>query len=648
MKHTICIPPLKNIKVKDPLFSHYVNLVADKIIPYQWEVLNDRVEGIEKSYVVHNFRVAAGEEGERLGAVFCDTDAYKWIETLAYCIESGTGKEYEKYCDSLIDLMEKAQQEDGYLNTYFSVVNPAGRWSNLAEGHELYGAGHLFEAAVAYYKATGKEKILQIAIRFADLIYKQFMEINTKGYPGHQEIELALVKLAKVTGDQKYIALSKHFIDERGKVPNYLVEELENRKNDRLFPEFSDYDAQYAQTQDIPVRQKEAVGHAVRAMYMYSAMSDLARELDDDELRQSCETLWDNVTRKRMYITGGIGSSGHLERFTSDYDLPNDRMYCESCASVGLMMFGQRMTALTGQAKYYDVVEKALCNTVIGGISMHGDKYFYVNPLEVWPQNCLDNTSMKHVKPVRQPWYAVACCPPNIARTLASLGQYIYAIDEKGIYLNQFIGSELQADIRNCSVKLEVENGLYRGSDVKIKAIKCGNASVLVRIRIPKYLKKVQIFLGKDAISPAMENGYAVIAISKEGEQIITLKGDVIPIWNSSNRLVRANTGKMALSFGPFIYCAEEEDNSPILSEIYCSSDCEIQVKETADNLPGDLPMMLVDGYRIHSQITKDLYGETDSCHEKTEVKMIPYCLWCNRTPGEMTVWIKELYHIKQ
>lgn len=341
---TSSITPVRigKTRITDPLFGAYVNMVAEKVIPYQWEALNDRIPGVEKGYCIENFRVAAGlQPGHHQGAIFQDTDLYKWLEAVAFCIEYGAGDKFIPIADEVIALMEKAQEPDGYLNTYFTIACPEKKWTNLTEGHELYGCGHLIEAAVAYYNATGKDTVLNIACRFADLVDRTFGTEDGKchGYPGHQEIELALVKLYKATGEKRYLNLANYFIRQRGDKPNYLLEEMKGRKGRNVFPEFAEYDDLYAQTHAKAVDQTTAVGHAVRAVYMYTAMADLARELQDEEMLRACQTLYDNITTRRMYITGGIGSSGKLERFTTDYDLPNDRMYCESCASVGLMMF---------------------------------------------------------------------------------------------------------------------------------------------------------------------------------------------------------------------------------------------------------------------------------------------------------------------
>ena len=430
MASKITIPDLKKIRVTDPLFSHYADMVAKKMIPVQWEILNGK-QGQSRCFCIDNFRIAGGTlQGEHRGVVFGDTDAYKWLEAVAYCANNGE-TEYISQADELIEIIGQAQQPDGYLNTYFTVCHPELRWKNLTEGHELYSAGHLIEAAVAYYNATGKRRLLDIAARFADLICGTFGdgEGQLPGYPGHQEIELALVKLWRVTGEERYLKTARFFIDCRGRTPNYLLREMNDPQHKLIFPELRSYDPSYSQSHVRPVEQKTMEGHAVRAMYQCSAMADLADIQQDEALRNACQTLWDNVTKRRMYITGGIGSSGLLERFTVDYDLPNDRMYCESCASIGLMMFGQRMAAMLHDASYYETVERALCNTVLGGVSAAGDRYFYVNPLEVWPANCKDHTSIEYLKPVRQPWFEVdaalrispARLPPSASTSMRSM-----------------------------------------------------------------------------------------------------------------------------------------------------------------------------------------------------------------------------------
>ena len=367
--------PLSNIRIDDNFWNKYVKLVKEVIIPYQWDILNDRVDGVETSHCIENFRIAAGEkQGEYHGAVFQDTDVAKWLEAVGFALSAERDEKLEALADETIELIGRAQQPDGYLNTYYTIKEPGMRWTNLTEGHELYTAGHMIEAAVAYYEATGKRKMLDIVCRFADLICRTFgpEEGQIHGYPGHQEIELALVKLYRTTGERRYLETAKYFIDVRGGGENYFLKEERSATFKRIFPEFAGYDTKYSQSH-LPVReQKTAEGHAVRAVYMYTAMADLACECGDESLLEACRTLWDDMVYKRMYITGSIGSSGLLERFTTDYDLPNDCNYSETCASIGLAMFGKRMADITKDASYMDVVERALYNTVLSGIAMDG------------------------------------------------------------------------------------------------------------------------------------------------------------------------------------------------------------------------------------------------------------------------------------
>ena len=633
---TVHSPSLGSIRIKDDLFGHYVRLAAEKILPYQWKVLNDAAADVEPSHCVEHFRIAAGEmKGVHYGPVFCDTDAYKWLEAVAYCIESGSAGEFEIIADKLIELIGRAQQPDGYLNTWYTVVCPEKKWTNLAEGHELYCAGHLIEAAAAYYNATGKEKLLNIAQKNADLIYRVFITEKHPGYPGHSEIELALVKLYRITGKKQYLDLAAHFIDERGKKPNYLINELKQTGEDRIFPEFRDYDESYAQSQARPAEQTTAEGHAVRAMYLFSAMADIAAETGDCELEEACKRLWKNVTEKRMYITGGLGSSGHLERFTCDYDLPNDRMYCESCASVGLIMFGKRMAEMTGNASYYNEVERALCNTVLASLSMEGDRYFYVNPLEIHPENCLPGTSMAHVKPVRQPWYHVACCPPNIARTLTSLGQYIYAIDEKGIFINLLISSELQED----GITVQLNNSFIKKGQLSVTVR--ADHPVLIRIRVPQWVSQTGCSVNGNSFLPETVGGYMVVPLDPGSHQI-NLSGRICPVILSADERVYADTGKVAIQYGPFIYCLEEIDNGRNLSAVCLSPDTEFYMEKGPESLPGEMPVLKTKGKRLRNQSSR-LYDVPHFKYELFELTAVPYAVWGNREPGEMTVWIRAL-----
>lgn len=639
--------PLCNIHISDKFWGKYIKLVKEVIIPYQWDVLNDKLEDVETSHCIENFRIAAGEkEGEYYGAVFQDTDVAKWLEAVGFVLSFERDEKLEALADETIDLIGRAQQPDGYLNTYFTIKEPGLRWTNLTEGHELYTAGHMIEAAVAYYEATGKKKMLDIVCRFADLICKTFgpKENQLHGYPGHQEIELALVKLYRTTGERKYLDTAKYFIDIRGVGENYFLKEEKSKNYKRIFPEFAGYDTKYSQSH-LPVREQEsAEGHAVRAVYMYTAMADLACECEDESLMQACRTLWDNMVHKRMYITGSIGSSGFLERFTTDYDLPNDCNYSETCASIGVAMFGKRMADITKDASYMDIVEKALYNTVLSGIAADGKSFFYVNPLEVWPANCLPKTSREHVKPIRQKWFGVACCPPNITRTLASLGQYIYFQEENAVYINLFISNIMETTINGAAFRLKLSGDFPWENKVSLEIQGDRKTEATFALRIPSYAKNFTVSRGGENIEFEVKNSYAIIKGEFE-KDVISICFDAPAKFVRANPKVRADTGKVALMKGPLVYCLEEVDNGENLSSVVVDRNQCIKV-DYKEELFGGSQVLKLSGRRITQEgwNDKQLYDEIQPVLKETEITAVPYCYWGNRKTGEMTVWIKESF----
>lgn len=635
--------PLKNIKIDDSYWNKYIKLVPDVVIPYQWKILNDQVPGATKSYCIQNFKIAAGEiRGKRKGVVFADSDLAKWLETVAYSLETVPNPELEKTADEVIDLIAAAQCDDGYINTYFTLVEPEQRWKNLIEGHELYTAGHFIEAAVAYYEATGKDKFLKTICRFADLICKTFGKADNQihGYPGHQEIELALVKLYKTTGDRKYLEQAKYFIDARGGKPNYFLQEMKREGFRHIFPEFEEYTPIYSQS-DKPVRkQTKAEGHAVRATYMYCAMADLADAFQDKELMECCKKIWSNIVQKQMYITGSIGSSAFMERFTTDYDLPNDRNYSETCASVGLALLGKRMGEIERDASYYDIVELALYNTVCSGISLNGDRYFYVNPLEVWPDNCLDHTSMSHVKPIRQKWFDVACCPTNVARTLASLGQYIFSVNTNGLFVNLWIQSKADFKINNQDVRILLKTDFPRTSRFNLIINTSGDSEFSIYIRIPNYSKNCIFEINGKKVDYSVENNYACLKKRWKNDSI-TFKFDMSAELVSANPNVWADNNKVAIVRGPQVFCLEETDNFSNLHSIIVSRSADL--KESYDNsLLGGTTVIQLEAKKISTDnwLDNELYKAKRPKFTAVTLTAIPYAYWANREPGEMLVWI--------
>ena len=635
---------LKDIKINDPFWSGHVDLVRKVIIPYQWDAINDRIPDAESSHCLENFEIAAGrKKGQFYGAVFQDTDIAKWLEAVGFTLECHPDPELEKTADQVIDLIGEAQQEDGYINTYFTIEAPDKRWSDLCEGHELYTAGHLMEAAVAYYNGTGKKKFLDIMCRFANLICETFgfEEGKIHGYPGHQEVEIGLVKLYHATGERKYLDQAKYFIDARGVGENYFLKEMKKPGYKMIFPEFANYDTKYSQSH-LPVReQKTAEGHAVRAVYMYSAMADIAYEYQDQELMKACETIWKNIVGKRMYLTGGIGSSGILERFTTDYDLPNGYNYAESCASIGLAMFGMRMAQITKDARYADVVERTLYNTVLAGIALDGKGFFYVNPLEVWPASCMERTSKEHVKPIRQKWFGVACCPPNIARTLASLGQYIYSWDKETqeLYLNLFVSSETSVVGEQGEIKVKVETKFPWEMKVNLTVENTTGKPVKTAIRVPDYAQDYKVICNGQEISFEKVNGYAQIVVEDYLKAEITFTAPARFV--RANPKVREDAGKTAIVRGPLVYCLEQADNGENLSAISVDTTQELQTENS--DLFGGSVLIKGKGRRLcEEDWSEGLYGEEKLPEKEIDITAVPYFCWNNRGIGEMEVWIRE------
>ncbi|MFY9177985.1 MAG: beta-L-arabinofuranosidase domain-containing protein [Caldicoprobacterales bacterium] len=636
------------VKIKDAFWSKYDALVRDVVIPYQRDVFNDNVTDADPSGAIRNFRIAAGEEeGEFYGMVFQDSDVAKWLEAVAYSLENHPNPELEKEADEIIDLIGRAQQPDGYLNTYFIINGLDKRWTNLHECHELYCAGHFIEAAVAYYEATGKRKLLDILCKFADHIDTVFgpEEGKLKGYPGHQEIELALVKLYRVTGNKKYLNLAKYFLDERGKKPYYFDIEWEKRGKTQFWPGHRNLGHEYQQSH-LPVReQTEAVGHSVRAVYMYTAMVDVAMETGDEELLEACRRLWNNIVYKRMYITGGIGSQVHGESFTFDYDLPNDTVYAETCAAIGLVFFANRMLQAEPRGQYADVMERALYNGIISGMSLDGRGFFYVNPLEVNPEACEKNRNMRHVKPVRQKWFACACCPPNIARLLASLGRYIYGVKDNTVYTHLYIGSSSEVDIDGTKVGITQDTNYPWDGKVNITINLDGTKEFGLGLRIPGWCNDAKIFVNGEKIDLAevTVDGYAVIQRNWQDGDRVEIDLAMEPVRVRPNPLVRADIGRVAIQNGPIVYCLEEVDNGPNLHTIVLPKDAELKVYYRQDLL-GGVNVITAQGEKAKVEAWGPELYKAKGCieYQPAQLTFVPYYAWVNREPGEMTVWVRE------
>ncbi|MGP3777214.1 glycoside hydrolase family 127 protein [Halanaerobium saccharolyticum] len=638
---------LKNVKLNAGLLAQKNKLVRKEVIPYQRQALNDELPDTEPSHAVENFKIAAGRsEGEFKGMVFQDSDVAKWLEAVAYQLTVNSDPELEKRADEVIDLIGEAQQEDGYLNTYFIVKEPEMKWKNLAECHELYCAGHLIEAAVAYYKATGKEKFLNIMQKNADLIESKFgpEADKLKGYPGHQEIELALIKLYEVSGKEKYRDLAKFFIDQRGKDPFYFDQEWEERGKIDHWDDFHQNVKRDYYQAHAPVReQKAAAGHAVRALYMYSGMADVARVTGDQSLIGACKQLWDNTTSKQMYITGGTGSSVQGESFTFDYDLPNDTAYTETCAAVALVFFAQRMLHLKKKGEYADVMEKALYNGALSGMSQNGKRFFYVNPLEVQPEVCEQREDHKHVKPTRQKWFGCACCPPNLARLLASIGSYIYSQNEEQLFVNLYADSEAEFKFKEQQVSINQKTNYPWDEEIEIEIKAEKEVEFELALRIPGWCRKAALQVnGKNIdLTEIIEAGYAKIKRKWQNDRIkLILKMPVEKIY--ANPEVREDIGKVSLQRGPIVYALEEVDNGKNLPAVYLADDAELKA-EYKEDLLGGVTVVKGSAYKLdETSFGESLYSTQKPEFKQIAIQAVPYYAWDNRESGEMLVWLNR------
>jgi len=644
---------LKNIVLFDSFWDPFMERVRTKVIPYQWEALNDRVPGAEPSYCMRNFKLAAELTHSELdygvprdtghaGCVFQDSDFAKWIEAASYSLVWHPDPALEKTLDEAIDIVCNAQQDDGYLDTYYIINGLDKRFTNLRDNHELYCFGHLLEGAVAYYHATGKRKFLDALIRYADCIDRLIGPEDGKlhGYPGHEIAEMALVRLYAITKDEKHLKLAKYFIDQRGQKPLFFEEEGRRNGND-FYWKNSLFQYQYYQAGK-PVRdQHVAEGHSVRAVYLYSGMADIARLTGDAALLKACDDLWNNIANRQMYITGAIGQSAYGESFSYDYDLPNDTVYAETCAAIGLVFFARRMISIAPKGTYGDVIEKALFNGIISGMSLDGKSFFYVNPLEAVPEASKKDQGKRHVKIERQKWFGCACCPPNLARLIASLGNYIHSSTENALYTHLFVGSEAKVKISGSDVSIKIETKYPWEESIDIGFSMSAKTKFRYYFRIPGWCRKYSIRLNGDDIAHTctVENGYALIDREWSGGDKLSLVLEMPVDFVLSNPHVRENIGKTAVMRGPIVYCAEEKDNGTELFRLHAGNPNDVTIKHEKELLEGVTAISFT-GRREKDWEGDDLYGTAGTGFEDKKIVLVPYYAWANRGAGEMTVWM--------
>ena len=647
--------PLRDVTIDDNFWGPVMERVRNEVIPYQWEALNDRVPGAEPSYCMRNFKLAAEITHPELdygvdravghgGCVFQDSDLAKWLEAAAYSLVWRPDPALEQLADQAIDIVCNAQQPDGYLNTFYIITGLDKRFTNLKDNHELYCLGHFLEAAAAWYHARGKRKLLDALIRYVDCVDAHIGIGPGKlpGYPGHEILELALVRLYEITGDEKHLRLAKYFIDQRGQSPLFFAEETKRNNNDFYWKD-SPFLYQYYQAGK-PVRdQRVAEGHAVRAAYLYSGMADIAKLTGDDTLMESCTAIWDNIVNRQLYITGGIGQSAHGESFSWDYDLPNDTVYAETCASIGLVFFARRMASIAPRGTFADVQERALFNGIISGMSLDGTAFFYVNPLEVLPEACERGRNYQHVKVQRQKWFGCACCPPNVARLLASLGSYIHSSRPDALYTHLFEGSEAKLRLggRDVQVIIDTRYPWEQSVNITVK-VDGGTARFLYGLRVPGWCGNYRIRLNGAAAPVVVEDGYAIFDREWHDGDRIEAEFEIPVSLVQANPRVRQNIGKVAVTRGPLVYCLEEADNGPGLAKVHAGKPDDIAVEFTPDLLKG------ITAISFTGKKEPDWEGDTlyrplaETALEDKALRFIPYYAWANRAPGEMTVWINR------
>lgn len=632
----------KGYKPGNGFIGRYQKLIKDVVIPYQYDILLDRVEGAEKSHVYQNF-VNAGKalRGEDVGdgfygMVFQDSDAAKWLEAAAYSLSIFPDEELMRAADELIDIIEKAQDEDGYLNTYYTIKDREKRWQNLLEGHEMYCSGHMMEAACAYYEATGKDKLLRVMLKNVWHIYQRFIVEGHEGYPGHPEIELALMKMYRLTGEEKCLKLAEHFINVRGVDKHFYEKEREKRDWTVWGNNATDYEYQQS---GAPVREQEnATGHAVRAVYLYTGMADMATETDDQSLYEACERLWKSITQKRMYVTGGIGSTVLGEAFSVDYDLPGDTAYAETCASIGLMFFASRMLEHGADRAYGDVMERAFYNTVLAGMQLDGTKFFYVNPLEIVPGISGVSPTHRHDLPQRPGWYACACCPPNTARLISSFGKYAYSENERTAFCHLYADGEIRFEN---GLKLHCQTEYPYGFDIRYKVTE---GSGELAVRIPAWSEgryHVQMngeMLDAEKMSEKLVKGYLYLDV-QAGDEIV-LQLDPTPYRVYASTKVPRLTGCVAICRGPLVYCFEGADNVGDVLSLAVFRGGKLEAEEYDSSLLNGTVTLKVDAVRAAYE--ESLYTTQAPEEKPCQAKAVPYYTWGNRGLHQMRVWMNE------
>ncbi|MDH7514150.1 MAG: glycoside hydrolase family 127 protein [Clostridiales bacterium] len=596
----------------------------------------------EESGRVDNFRIAAGlKTGKHTGKRYNDSDVFKTMEAAAYSLRLHPDPELKKKLDDLIALIARAQEPDGYIFTARTIdpKNPAPgsgreRWLNLRVSHELYNVGHMYEAAVAHFIATGERSFLEIAIKNADLLVRTFGPGlgKRRAFPGHQEVEIGLAKLYRLTGRREYLDLAKFFLDERGHYHNG-----ETYPSDSPFVIYNS--DEYLQNHKPVLEQTEAVGHAVRATYMYSGMADVAALGGFPEYSAALDKLWANVVGKKLYITGGIGATGEYEAFGADYDLPNARAYAETCAAIGNALWNQRMFELRGEAKYIDVLERTIFNGILPGVSLSGDRFFYQNPLE------------SAGRYERSSWFEVACCPANVARFLSTIGGYIYGVLNDTLYINLFVDSTARFELGGRPVEIVQETKYPWNGDVKIMVNPSRPGKFGIRLRIPgwalnqpvpsdlyRFLDKneqpARLTINRKSAAIILENGYVELRRKWRSGDLVELRLPMPVRRVIAHEKVKEDAGKVALQRGPILFCVEAVDNGGKALNIILPDAAAVTHWFRPDLLAG---VAIITAKARAVDFGPDGKIAAERGHQ---LMAVPYFAWANRGANEMAVWL--------
>jgi DUF1680 family protein len=623
--------PFTRVTISDTFWAERQRINREQTIPHIYRMCQEtgRIDAFRPDWTAD-----PDIRKRSIPILFWDSDVAKWLEAASYSLATNPDPALDTLVDEVIALVAQAQQPDGYLNNWFTKVEPEKRWTNLRDWHELYNAGHMIEAGVAHFQATGKRSLLDVVRRYADYINTVFGAEPGKrrGYPGHPEIELALVKLYRATGERRYLELSRYFVDERGRQPHYYDQEARERGEDPAAFWARSYE--YNQSH-MPVReQQEVVGHAVRAVYLYSAMVDLAAEYGDASLLEACQRLWTHLTTRRMYVMGGIGTSKSNEGFTSDYDLPNESAYAETCAAIGLVFWAHRLLQLDCDRRYADILELALYNAVLSGVSLDGTHFFYDNPLA--------SDGDHH----RVEWFVCPCCPPNLARLLASLGEYVYAQSDDELVVHLYMQGAGRFAIGGQTVTLRQTTNYPWDGAVTIGLELNAPAEFGLRLRIPAWCAAPRLAInGEDVdLASVTEKGYASIRRTWSSNDRIELRLPMPVEQVYANPHVKADVGSVALRRGPLVYCFEQVDQEAPVFQTLLPEHANLEATFAPDTLGGVT--------RVHgSAIALDdagwegtLYRTARPALHSCTIQAIPYYAWDNRAPGPMTVWLHESF----